>query len=82
MKDLKETINLMQSDDFKERFKAEYYQTEIRYNKLSEIIDKYHSNTLTFIPKSPIRVLESQLNAMGIYLDTLQRRANYEGITL
>lgn len=82
MKELKDTINLMQSDDFKERFKAEYYQTEIRYNKLSEIIGKYYDNALKFTPKTPIRILEAQLNAMGVYLDMLQRRAEYENITL
>ena len=30
MKDLIDTVELMASDDYKERFKAEYYQTEIR----------------------------------------------------
>ena len=32
--ELKDTIDLMTSDDYKDRFKAEYYQTKIRYNKL------------------------------------------------
>lgn len=29
--ELKETIDLMNSDDYKERFKAEYLQVKIRY---------------------------------------------------
>lgn len=32
--ELKETIELMQSGDYRERFKAEYLQTKIRYEKL------------------------------------------------
>lgn len=32
--ELKETISMMTSADYKERFKAEYYQTKIRYEKL------------------------------------------------
>ena len=31
--ELKDTIELMQSDDYKERFKAEYYQVKIRLEK-------------------------------------------------
>ena len=34
--ELKDTVDLMISDDYKERFRAEYYQTKDRYNKLSE----------------------------------------------
>lgn len=32
--ELKDTIKLMESKDYKERFKAEYYQTKIRWEKL------------------------------------------------
>ena len=31
MQELKDTIQNMVSEDYKERFKAEYYQTKIRY---------------------------------------------------
>lgn len=34
MMELKDTIAMMQSEDYKERFKAEYYQIVIRYQKL------------------------------------------------
>lgn len=34
MKELKDTIEMMNRDDYKERFKAEYDQTKIRYEKL------------------------------------------------
>lgn len=32
--ELKQTSGLMNSTDYKDRFKAEYYQTKIRYEKL------------------------------------------------
>lgn len=31
MNELKDTIELMNSSDYKDRFKAEYYQLKIRY---------------------------------------------------
>lgn len=34
--ELKDTIEMMTSEDYKERFKAEYYQTKIRYEKLKK----------------------------------------------
>ena len=39
--ELKETINLMTSADYKERFKAEYYQVKIRYEKLKNMYDNF-----------------------------------------
>ena len=35
--DLRDTIEMMQSEDFRERFKAEYWQTKIRYQKLQKL---------------------------------------------
>lgn len=35
MNELKDTIELMNSSDYKDRFKAEYYQLKIRYTKTS-----------------------------------------------
>ena len=32
--DLRNTVEMMLSSDYKERFRAEYYQTKIRYEKL------------------------------------------------
>lgn len=37
---LKETVELMESADYKERFKAEYLQTKIRYEKLKAMNNK------------------------------------------
>lgn len=80
--ELKETINLMNSEDYKERFKAEYYQTKIRYDKLHRLIVKYEADTLEFEPVCSLPLLEQQARSMGMYLHTLEIRAEVEGIEL
>ena len=82
MIELKDTINLMTSDDYKERFKAEYYQTKIRYEKLHKTIVKYEAGTLEFEPTCPIELLQQQAQSMGGYLYALEIRAQIEGIEL
>ena len=82
MNDLKETVALMQSDDYKERFKAEYYQTKIRYTKLHNMIVKYDANKLDFTPTCDIDLLRKQKTAMGQYLYCLEVRAAIEEIEL
>ena len=78
--ELKDTIGLMNSDNYKERFIAEYYQTKIRYDKLHKMITKYEAGTLEFEPKCPIELLKEQANFMGRYLHTLEIRAEIEEI--
>lgn len=80
--ELVETVNLMNSDDYKERFKAEYYQTKIRYDKLHKMIIKYEAGTLEFIPECPIEILKEQKMYMGNYLRSLEIRAEIEQIEL
>lgn len=80
--ELKETIEMMQSEDFKERFKAEYYQTKIRYDKLHAMIVKHEAGTLEFEPKCDIAILKEQASNMGKYLYNLEVRAQIEGIDL
>lgn len=82
MKDLKETINLMNSADYKDRFRAEYYQTKIRYEKLHNMIVKYEAKTLDFEPKCSLLVLTNQASFMGQYLKQLEIRAELEDINL
>lgn len=82
MKELKDTIELMNSDDYKERFKAEYWQTKIRYNKLHNMLVKHTAGTLGFEPTCSIEVLEDQSYYMGNYLKSLEIRAEIEGIDL
>jgi len=80
--DLKDTVELMLSEDYKERFKAEYYQTKIRYEKLHKMVVKYDAGTLDFDPSSDIDFLKLQASNMGQYLYCLEVRAEIEGIEL
>ena len=80
--ELKDTIELMESADYKERFKAEYYQTKIRYDKLHKMLVKYEARTLEFEPICPIEILQDQAYYMGNYLKTLEIRAEIEKIEL
>ena len=79
---LEDTIELMKSDDYKERFIAEYMQTKIRYNNLHRIIVKYDAGTLDFELNTPISILKNQKFVMGQYLNQLEIRAEIEGINL
>ena len=80
--ELKDTIEMMNSDDYKERFKAEYYQTKIRYNKLHNTLIKHEAGVLEFTPTCPITKLVEQKRYMGEYLRMLEIRAAIEGIDL
>ena len=79
---LKDTIEMMTSEDFKERFKAEYYQLLIRVNSLTGMINKWENNTLDFEPKCSKKTLEKQVIIMQGYMDILRLRAEIEGIDL
>lgn len=80
--ELRDTAPMMESADYKERFKAEYIQVVIRANKLHNMIERHKDGTLSFTPTCPIGLLEEQLNSMGDYIRCLQRRAELEGISL
>lgn len=79
---LSDTIALMTSDDYKDRFKAEYFQTKLRYDKLKSIIVKADAGTLEFEPSCPLGMLRAQLESMDVYLHMLAVRAEREGIEL
>ena len=80
--ELSDTVELMNSDDYKERFIAEYLQTKIRYNNLHRMIVQYEAGTLSFEPVTPILILKNQKSFMGQYLNQLEIRAEIEGIKL
>lgn len=80
--ELKDTVPMMGSEDYKERFKAEYHQTKIRYNKLHKMIVKYEAGTLDFTPTCSLDLLKEQQAAMGRYLYCLEVRAEIEGVAL
>ena len=79
---LKDTVPMMISDDYKERFVAEYTQLKIRYKKLYAVLEKYAADKLDFKPTCPIEILYEQLDHMEAYLSVLETRAKYEGIEL
>jgi hypothetical protein len=94
--ELKDTIEMMQSADYKERFKAEYYQTKIRYEKLKAFNNKIeaahrsqcdpfqHPAKRLEEPKHdcPAEMLRQQQSIMGEYLHILELRAVIEGVEL
>ena len=79
---LKNTVDLMLSDNYKDRFRAEYYQTKERYQRLHLMIIKYEAGTLDFQPDCPLELLKCQAKAMGEYLYVLEMRAQLEEIDL
>lgn len=80
--ELKDTIEMMNSADYKERFKAEYYQLKIRYDKLNAMVEKWDKGELNFQPTCPRGVYSIQLITMYNYLNVLKERANLEGVEL
>ena len=82
MKELKDTVKLMTSLNYKDRFKAEYYQLETRLNKLNNMIERYKADKLDFKPNCSLEILQEQSKAMDDYLTLLKVRAELEGIIL
>lgn len=82
MRELIDTTKLMISKDYKDRFKAEYYQTVIRFDKLYEMIVKYENGTLEFKPTCSIDILKKQKDIMFKYIGILEERAKIEKINL
>ena len=90
------TIECMLSTDYKKRFKAEYAQTKIRYERLKAFNTKIEAANRTNewlcryempkveMPKHdcPDDILEQQQHLMGQYLHILELRAVIEGIEL
>lgn len=90
---LSDFVEMMLSSDYKERFKAEYYQTKIRYEKLKNFCNKieaaemakdFHEQSSLATPKHdcPLPLLREQQHAMGMYLHALEIRAVFEKIEL
>lgn len=78
--DLKDTIDLMTSEDYKERFEAEYQQLVIRYKKLKAMLDKWDNGELNFLPACPRGVYNMQIKAMTDYIAVLEARAAIEQV--
>ena len=80
--ELKDTIDLMISVDYPDRFKAEYHQTYIRHNKLSKFMTDWANGLLDYEPICSWDLLASQRKYMEKYLEVLRLRAETEGISL
>ena len=71
IKDLQETVYAMTSDDYKQRFIAEYAQVAIRANKLSDIINRYFNDALDFKLECDMWLLVEQYMVMKHYIENL-----------
>ena len=80
--ELSQTIEMMTSSDYKERFKAEYAQVVIRYKKLRNMLAKWDNGKLNFTPTCPRSTYNMQIKAMTDYIAILEARAVMEDIVL
>lgn len=70
--ELKEIVELMNSEDYKERFVAEYRQVKIRYEKLKNFCNKIEVETMLGkevtkhdCPLELLRAIEQQMKELG-----------------
>lgn len=86
--ELNDTKELMCSDNYKERFVAEYMQTKIRYEKLKRFCNKIEAAKAIVNPAfephhdCPYELLRDQQRLMGNYLHILELRAVIEDINI
>ena len=79
---LADTVEMMNSSDYKERFKAEYAQLVIRYYGLRKMLEKWDNGTLEFEPTCPRSTYNLQIKAMTDYIAVLEARAVMENVDL
>ena len=72
----------MMSEDYKERFKAEYKQLAIRLEGLKGMLKKWDEGTLSFEPTCPRSAYDLQLEGMTDYMAVLEARAVMENVDL
>lgn len=73
---------LLQSADYKERFRGEYWLVKTKRDGLAAILERLDAGTLDFTPDCPRYLLELQLGVMEDYVGVLETRAVIEGVTL
>ena len=78
---LDETVNLMCSHDFKDRFIAEYAQLVIRLSKLNDVLNNT-SYTRFEVDDITRDLMLKQRDAMESYKECLEKRADIVGIDL
>ena len=77
--EMKETVDLMLSEDRKERLEAEYWQTKNRVEKLDAYIAKAHAGE-EIEAEDSLEVLTAQGEAMHGYLYFLEMRMKMSGL--
>ena len=82
MMKLSETTELMNSNDYKERLKAEYLHLKIRTTGLKNMLEKWDNGSLEFNPTCPREIYDIQIKAMTDYLKVLEERAVIENVDL
>ena len=82
MMKLSETVEMMNSADYKERFRAEYFQLKIRVNGLKNMLDKWDKGELNFTPTCPREIYNDQMEYMMNYMTVLANRAYLEHVDL
>lgn len=84
--ELKDTVEMMVSDDYRKRFRAEYAQLLIRTDKLSRFIHSIDEARANGEPEPahdcPMHILCRQRQIMMDYLRILAERAALEGVSL
>lgn len=81
-KDIREIAELLLSDDYKDRFKGEYWLVATKHSKLETLLDDYYNNRLDFELTCPSNKLLEQAACMRGYWECLRERAEIEGIDL
>ena len=79
---LADTVEMMNSSDYKERFKAEYAQLVSRYYGWRNMLEKWDNGTLEFEPTCPRSTYNLQIKAMTDYIAVLEARAVMENVDL
>jgi hypothetical protein len=79
---LAQTAEMMTSADYKQRFRAEYFQLAIRLDKLEALLERLRLGELDFELNCSPQLLRHQRNSMRAYLRDLQKRAEIEEIEL
>lgn len=82
MKTLNDTVSMMNSVDYRERFRAEYYQLVIRYKKLKAMLEKWDMGELDFTPTCNRGILNMQERVMADYIAILESRAQIEDVDI
>ena len=78
--DMKNSVDYMLSDDWKQRFIAEYAQLVTRIEKIIDVV--WYEESIDNAVKCPFGLLDLQVDKMTEYKQILEIRADIYGIDL